>query len=244
MTEGTEVVDGELDDRRLVDHHAGRTARLAVDLDHRHRGGREVGDRGERHEAVDLAAERGQRPLLLCGLGARVGDEHGEVATPRLGLHSPEDRAEVGVRDVGNEDADGAGPPAHEVAGRTVRDEAHGLDGGEDLGPRGRCDHRRAAERPGHRCGVNPGAARDVVQRRGSAGLRHGGDSSSGCKRLHTARRNHQTASMGTERNPADHLRPRRPIRGCAAVLLPHDADGEVDWRRSRPCSTAPSTRA
>ncbi len=35
---------------------------------------------------------------------------------------------------------------------------------------------------------------------------------------------------MGTERNPADHLRPRRPIRGCAAVLLPHHADGEVDW--------------
>lgn len=30
--------------------------------------------------------------------------------------------------------------------------------------------------------------------------------------------------------HPADRIRTRRPITGCAAVLLPHDGDGGVDW--------------
>lgn len=35
---------------------------------------------------------------------------------------------------------------------------------------------------------------------------------------------------MRSDGHPAERLRPRRSISGCAAVLLPHDEHGAVDW--------------
>ena len=159
---GVEMGDAEFDDRFLIECHRCDALRPAVHEDHR--GVVDdlppplgCGDRAAHDERIDAV---GQRPRLRQLVGRTlvgVGEEHclpiGAAASLYFADHLREER----VRDVGNQHADRADPPAGQVPSGAIRGVAELVDRGVDDGPRGLTDELRAAEDARHRARMHAG---------------------------------------------------------------------------------------
>ena len=138
------VVDRAVEDPLAEQHHRRRRAQL-LDV---------LGAEAERavEQAVDrVAARPGERGQLAITVGAGGLDHHGQAVLTGGRDRRVGELGEVRVAQLGDGQADDAGPAGLEVPGRDVHLVAEGIDRGEHLGPGLLADVRVPVHHVGHR---------------------------------------------------------------------------------------------